>query len=234
VVLIGKGAHSPLCYPDVIEKQLTQSLERLKTDHVDIYFMHRDNPDVPVGEFVDAMDAEVRKGRIRGIFGGSNWSRERMDAAIEYADRTGKQRPGALSNNFSLAEMQDPIWAGCVTASDDAWKAWFREQQLPNFAWSSQGRGFFTERAGREKRDNEELVRVWYTEKNFARRDRAIELAEKLGKSPIHVALAYVLAQPFPVVPLIGPRTLQELDDSLNGLQIELTPEQARWLEEGA
>ena len=56
-VIIGKGAHSPLCYPDVIGKQLTQSLDRLQTDHVDIYFMHRDNPDVPVGEFVDAMDA---------------------------------------------------------------------------------------------------------------------------------------------------------------------------------
>ena len=56
-VIIGKGAHSPLCYPDVIGKQLTQSLDRLQTDHVDVYFMHRDNPDVPVGEFVDAMDA---------------------------------------------------------------------------------------------------------------------------------------------------------------------------------
>ena len=44
-------------------------------------------------------------------------------------------------------------------------------------------------------------MRVWYSDKNFGRRDRAIELAEKLGKSPIHVALAYVLAQPFPVDP---------------------------------
>ena len=88
---------------------------------------------------------------------------------------------------------------------------------MPNFAWSSQGRGFFTDRAGRDKRDNEELVRVWYSDKNFGRRDRAIELAERLGKSPIHVALAYVLAQPFPSVPLIGPRTLGELDDSLQG-----------------
>ena len=72
---------------------------------------------------------------------------------------------------------------------------------------------------------------VWYSEKNFGRRDRAIELAEELGKSPIHVALAYVLAQPFPVVPLIGPRTLEELDDSLKALDIALTPEQVRWLE---
>ena len=88
---------------------------------------------------------------------------------------------------------------------------------MPNFAWSSQGRGFFTDRAGRDKRDNAELVRVWYSEKNFARRDRAIELAKQLGKSPIHIALAYVLAQPFPSIPLIGPRTLGELDDSLHG-----------------
>ncbi len=122
IVVIGKGAHSPLCYPDVISKQLDQSLNRLKTDYVDIYFMHRDNTDVPVGEFVDAMDAEVKRGRIRGIFGGSNWTRERFDEAIAYAKKNGKQAPAALSNNFSLAEMLDPIWAGCVAASDDEWK----------------------------------------------------------------------------------------------------------------
>jgi predicted dehydrogenase/aryl-alcohol dehydrogenase-like predicted oxidoreductase len=230
-VVIGKGAHSPLCYPDVIARQLTQTLDRLQTDYVDVYFMHRDNPDVPVGEFVDAMDAEVKKGRIRGLFGGSNWTRERMDEAIAYAEKNGRQKPGALSNNFALAEMQDVIWAGCVSSSTDDWKAWFKARQIPNFAWSSQGRGFFTDRAGRDKLDNEELVRVWYNEKNFGRRDRAVELAHKLGKSPIHVALAYVLYQPFPVVPLIGPRTLGELEDSMQALDIKLTPEQVKWLE---
>lgn len=230
-VVIGKGAHTPLCYPEAIGPQLTQSLERLDTDHVDIYFMHRDNPDVPVGEFVDAMDAEVKAGRIRGPFGGSNWTRERMDEAIAYAERTGKQKPGALSNNFSLAEMLVPIWAGCVASSTAEWKAWLKARQMPNFAWSSQGRGFFTERAGRDKRDNEELVRVWYSDRNFERRDRAIALARKLGKNPIHVALAYVLAQPFPSVPLIGPRTLAELDDSLKALDIRLTADQVAWLE---
>jgi len=233
MVIIGKGAHTPLCYPDMIGKQLTQSLDRLKTDHVDIYFMHRDNLDVPVGEFVDAMDAEVKAGRIRGPFGGSNWTKERMDAGIAYAEKTGKQKPGALSNNFALAEMLDPIWAGCITASDDEWKAWLNAHQVPNFSWSSQARGFFTDRAGRDKRDSAEMVRVWYSEKNFGRRDRAIELASRLGKSPIHVALAYVLAQPFPSIPLIGPRTLGELDDSIKAFDIKLTPEDVKWLEQG-
>jgi len=231
IVLIGKGAHSPLCYPDMIAKQLDQSLERLKTDYVDAYFMHRDNLDIPVGEFVDAMDAEVRRGRIRGIFGGSNWTRERMDEAAAYAQKNGRQAPGALSNNFSLAEMLDPIWAGCVAASDDEWKAWLQSRQIPNFAWSSQGRGFFTDRAGRDKHDDEEIVRVWYSDRNFVRRDRAIELAQKLGRHPIHIALAYVIAQPFPVIPLIGPRTIAELEDSLSALDIVLTGEQVKWLE---
>ncbi len=231
IVLIGKGAHSPLCYPDMIAKQLDQSLQRLKTDYVDVYFMHRDNTDVPVGEFVDAMDAEVKRGRIRGIFGGSNWTRERMDEAAAYAKANGKEAPAALSNNFSLAEMLDPIWAGCVAASDDGWKAWQQERQIPNFAWSSQGRGFFTDRAGRDRRDDEELVRVWYSDRNFERRDRAIQLAKELGRSPIHIALAYVIAQPFPVIPLIGPRTIGELEDSLSALDIRLTAEQVRWLE---
>ena len=232
-VIIGKGAHTPLCYPDVIGKQLTQTLERLQTDYVDIYFMHRDNPDVPVDEFVDAMDKEAKAGRIRGPFGGSNWTRERMDMAIAYAKRTGKQQPGALSNNFSLAEMLEPIWQGCVTSSSDEWKAWLTARQMPNFAWSSQGRGFFTNRAGREKRDNEELVRVWYSEKNFGRRDRAVELANRLGKSPIHIALAYVLAQPFPSIPLIGPRTLGELEDSLRALDVSLSSGDLEWLDSG-
>lgn len=232
-VVIGKGAHSPLVYPDVIAKQLDQSLDRLGTDHVEVYFMHRDNEDVPVGEFVDAMAGEVARGRIKGLYGGSNWTRARMDEAIAYARANGLPPPGALSNNFSLAVMQDPIWAGCVHASDEDWKAWLAERRMPVFAWSSQGRGFFTDRAGRDRRDDEELVRCWYADDNFARRDRAVRLSKELGRSPIHIALAYVLAQKFPVVPLIGPRTLAELDDSLSALSINLTPEQADWLATG-
>ncbi len=232
-VVIGKGAHSPLVYPDVIAKQLTQSLDRLQTDYVDIYFMHRDNLDVPVGEFVDALDAEVKAGRIRGPYGGSNWTKERMDEAIAYANANGKTPPQALSNNFALAEMLDPIWPGCVTASTPDFKQWLIDRQITNFSWSSQARGFFTELAGRDKTDNEELVRCWYNDQNFGRRDRAIELGKQLGKSPIHVALAYVLTQPFPSVPLIGPRRLLELEDSLKAFEIQLTPEQVKWLEQG-
>jgi aryl-alcohol dehydrogenase-like predicted oxidoreductase len=233
VVVIGKGAHTPECTPEAIGRQLAISLDRLKTDHVDIYFMHRDNLEVPVGEFVDAMDAEAKAGRIRGPFGGSNWSRERMDEAIAYAHKNRKQAPSVLSNNFALAEMLVPIWTGTVSSGTAEWRDWLVARQIPNFSWSSQARGFFTDRAGRDKRDSEEMVRTWYSDANFARRDRAIELGRQLNANPIHIALAYVLSQPFPSVPLIGPRKVEELDDSIEALSIRLTPEQVRWLENG-
>ncbi|KRB55188.1 oxidoreductase [Rhizobium sp. Root708] len=233
VVIIEKGAHSPLCYPDVIAKQLTTSLERMQTDYVDVYFMHRDNPDIPVGEFVDAMDAEVRAGRIRGPIGGSNWTRERMDQAIDYAERTGKTRPSVLSNNFSLAEMVDPVWPGCIASSDSGWKQWLKERKVVNFAWSSQARGFFTDRAGPEKLSDKDLARAWYSDLNFQRKARAEELGRRLGKDPIQIALAYVLHQPWPVIPLIGPANLGELRHSLAASAIRLSPEDVRWLEDG-
>ncbi len=229
-VIIAKGAHSPLVYPDVIGKQLTVSLERMQTDHADIYFMHRDNPDVPVGEFVDAMDAEVKAGRIKGPFGGSNWTRARMDEAIAYAKKNNKTAPSVLSNNFSLADMIDPIWAGCVSASTRDWTDWMLKNGVTNFAWSSQARGFFTDRAGVGKLDDADLARCWYSKGNFGRRDRAMELASQLHTTPIRVALAYVLAQKAGIVPLIGPRRIVELEDSLEAVDLRLTGEQVEWL----
>ncbi|WP_062014913.1 aldo/keto reductase [Aureimonas sp. AU4] len=230
VSLIAKGAHTPLCYPDVIGRQLDASLERLRTGRTEIYMMHRDNEDVPVGEFVDAIAREIAAGRI-GAYGFSNWGLDRFDAARSYAEGNGLPLPTALSNNFSLAEMLHPVWAGCVSVSDDASKAWLADGRVGVYAWSSQARGFFTERSGPDRREDPELVRSWYGARNFERKRRAEEIGRRTGRSATQVALAYTLHQPFPVVPLIGPLTVAELDDSLQALDLALTPDDVRWLE---
>jgi aryl-alcohol dehydrogenase-like predicted oxidoreductase len=234
VTIIGKGAHTPCCTPDAIASQLTESLDRMQTDYIDVYFMHRDDPAVPVGEFVDAINTEITAGRIRGPWGGSNWSMNRMDAAITAAQVAGQHPPRVLSNNFSLADMVTPVWDGCIGSSTADWREWLTHRRITNFAWSSQSRGFFTDRAGRDKFDDAELARCWYSDGNFARRDRAIELARSLGVKPIHVALAYVVHQPFQQVALMGPNSVDELHDSLVGLSITLTPDQVAWLRNGA
>ncbi len=229
IVLLGKGAHSPHCYPMNLTDQLMTSLERLKTDFLDIYIMHRDNPNVPVGEFVDVLNQHVKAGRIK-TFGGSNWTMARLTEANEYAKKNGLQGFSVVSNNFSLARMVDPPWNGCISSSDAEWRAWLTKNQMTLMAWSSQARGFFTDRAGPNKKEDKELVRCWYSDDNFKRRERVVELARQFNVQPISIALAYVLAQPFPTFALIGPRILSETRTSLEGLNVNLTTEQLKWL----
>lgn len=228
VVVIGKGAHTPHCTPQALSAQLLESLERMRISRVDIYFMHRDNPEVPVGEFVEVLNEHQRAGRM-GVFGGSNWSLERVQAANEYAQTTGLQGFSAVSNNLSLARMVEPPWPGCFSSHDPQYRAWLVQTQTPLFPWSSQARGFFI-RANPQDHSDPELVRCWYSPDNFERLARARSLAASRGVDPIHIALAYVLQQPFPTFPLIGPRSPEETASSFRALEVSLMPEELKWL----
>ncbi|KTR12358.1 aldo/keto reductase [Curtobacterium citreum] len=230
VVVITKGAHTPYCDPESLTRQLLESLERQGTDHADVYMMHRDNEDVPVGEFVDVLDEHRRAGRIR-VFGGSNWSTARFDEANEYAGANGKHGFEVLSNHFGLAEAYDVPWAGCRHATDPESKRWLEERQVPLLPWSSQARGFFTGRAAPGDTSDPELVRCYYSDENFERLRRARELGAQHGVPATAIALAYVLHQPFPTFPLFGPRTIEEARSSMTGLSVELSPEQVAWLD---
>lgn len=228
--IIAKGAHSPYCHPGVIHEQLNITLERMRLASVDLYMMHRDNPSVPVEEFVEAMDAECRKGRV-GAIGVSNWGLDRILAYNEFAESRGMARISAISNNHSLAEMVDPVWQGCLSVRDSGMGEWLAESQTLLFPWSSQARGFFTERSGPEKTEDEELVRCWYSEANFERKRRAEALAKRHGVLPLNIALAWVLAQPYPVCSLVGPRRLRELRTLLPALKVKLSKAEVAWLD---
>lgn len=94
--------------------------------------------------------------------------------------------------------------------------------------WSSQARGFFTPRA---YQGDPEIDRAWSSPANWERRDRAAELAEREGVTPIEIALAWVLSQPITVLPMVGPRTTEELESSVRAFDIPLSGEIAQWLE---
>ena len=87
--------------PESITRQLNESLERLQTDHVDLYLMHRDNEEIPVSEFVDVLHDHFKAGRVKA-YGGSNWSLERFDEANAYAEAQGKQPFTLLSARQEL------------------------------------------------------------------------------------------------------------------------------------
>ena len=230
VTLIVKGAHTPECTPEAIGRQLAQSLDRLGVDRADIYMMHRDDPDVPAGEFVDAIAREVTARRIAS-YGFSNWDLTRVEEAIAHAERRGLPKPTAISNNFSLAEMLEPVWTGCVTANTVAWRKRLAAGDLGLYAWSSQARGFFLGNSAGDFAKDPEIERCWSNEKNLERRRRALELAQRRGKTANQVALAWCLHQEIPLVPLIGPLTRAELASSLGALDISLSASDVRWLE---
>ncbi|MDG0794789.1 aldo/keto reductase [Cohnella ginsengisoli] len=200
IVILTKGAHhdqnGPRVNKQAIADDLKVSLERLRTDHIELYALHRDDPDVPVGVIVEALNAHIESGAI-GAIGGSNWTWQRLQEANEYAAAHGLVGFTFSSPNLSLAKAKEPYWKDAVSA-DQATIDWHEKHQLPLLSWSSQARGFFTGRFSPDDRSDADLVRVFYSDDNWERLARAERLAADKGVTAIQIALAYVLNQPFP------------------------------------
>jgi aryl-alcohol dehydrogenase-like predicted oxidoreductase len=222
----------------IIDRELTQSLERLQTDYVDLYGLHRDNPSAPVGPIVECLNEHIASGRVRTICA-SNWEYARVDEANTYAETHGLTGFTAVSNNLSLAVPAEPFYPGLVS-TDQAGRRWHERTGIPLFSWSSQARGFFSGRYRPEtieqaaKNTDEftkRMVQVYCTRENLERLRRAESLSrDKGGCSAMQVALAWVVHQPFKVVPIVGPRSSEELESCVVALSLELTMADVKWL----
>ncbi|WP_341280847.1 aldo/keto reductase [Paenibacillus sp. FSL H8-0537] len=232
-VILTKGAHhdqnGPRVSSEAIRSDLNKSIERLQTDYIDMYALHRDDPAVPAGEIIDILNEHVASGAVQTI-GVSNWAWQRIKEANDYAAAKGLVGFSFNSPNFSLAKANEPFWAGCVSADEET-SVWHEATQMPLFSWSSQARGFFTERFTPEDRSNADLVRVFYSDGNWERLERAKQLAARKGVTAIQIALAYVLNQPFPTCALIGAQSLEELRSCDEGSLVTLTAEERNWLD---
>lgn len=233
LVILTKGAHhdhtGSRVSKEAIAHDLEISLKRLQTDYIDLYALHRDDPAVPAAEVIDILNEHVKAGTVRAI-GVSNWTWQRIKEANEYAAANGLVGFTFSSPNLSLAKAKEPFWHGCVSADEETC-AWHEEEQFPLLSWSSQARGFFTGRFTPEVRDNEDLVRVFYSDENWERLARAKQLATEKNVTAIQIALAYVLNQPFPTCALIGAQSAEELHSCDAGSLITLTKEEMDWLD---
>lgn len=230
VHVIAKGAHTPYCFPDAVAAQLDLSLERLQLPSVPVYILHRDNPAVPAGEFVDALNRLKAAGKI-GIFGGSNWSPARLAEANAYAAARGLEPFRILNNNLSLAVMERPVWAGCITSNTPQTLATLRQGALVHLSWSSQARGYFLPAALRDRLPADTAPETCFgSPANAMRRARAETLAAERGVSAHNVATAWVLGQSFPSLALIGPRSPGEIVSTLPGAALSLSAAEIAWL----
>ena len=244
IVLLSKGGHpdgdKQRITPEDIDADLKESLKQLQTDYLDIYLLHRDNPALPVGPIVEKLNEHHAAGRMK-IFGGSNWTHQRLEEANEYAYAHNLVPMSVSSPNFSLAEqVQNPFAPGCVTIAghknEDAQK-WYIANQMPVLAYSSLARGFFSGRITREMfekhpEDIDQFCRIGYCcEENFVRLDRCKEIADEKGCTIPEIAMAYVLDSPLNAYPVIGAANRAELESSLGALKVKLTPQEVLYLE---
>ncbi len=244
LVIIAKGAHTPNCDPKSISTQLTESLDRLECESADIYIMHRDNTTIPVGEFIDVLNEEKQKGRIK-IFGGSNWTLDRFKEANEWAKINNKYGFSILNNNLALSKMIKPLWDGCVSSNDENILDYLETTKVAHLSWSSQGRGYFLpDEITNKIEDQITKAETWRklgehssgplscfdSDDNRERKKRAGVLAKKKNTSIQNIAGAWPLNLNFPSFALIGPRTKNEINSSLNNLNISLNNDEINWL----
>ena len=244
LVIIAKGAHTPNCDPKSISTQLTESLDRLQCERADVYIMHRDNLDIPVSEFIDVLNDEKQKGRIK-IFGASNWTLQRFKEANEWAKLNDKFGFSILNNNLALCKMINPLWEGCVSSNDRRILEYLENTNTAHLSWSSQGRGFFLpDEITKRIEDQITKDETWRkpgehssgplscfdSEDNRERKKRANRLALNKNTTAQNIAGAWPINLNFPSFALIGPRKIEEVDFSLNNLKIKFSNKEIAWL----
>jgi len=245
VVVITKGCHPydgvDRMTPEYLKQDIEQSFERLKTDYIDIYLLHRDVLEVPVEPIVDVLNEYHKAGKI-GVFGGSNWTVERIQEANDYAREHNLKGFTVSSPNYSLCRQVNDPWggsAGCVTITGDKNKVarqWYIDNEIAVLAYSSLGRGLFS---GKIRSDEIEKAKdmmepgaanAYCHPENFERLARAEKLAFGRNASVSQIALAWILKQEVNAFLIVSASKAKRIEENVKAIDIELTDEEARWL----
>lgn len=224
----------------VILSELNKSLKALGVDYIDIYLLHRDDPNVPVSEVIDTLNECKKAGKIC-VFGVSNWTHERIAEANAYAKSKGLDGFAVSSPNYGLARQIDDPWGGeCVTISGpenaDA-RSWYAEQKMPVIAYSSLARGFFSGKfkafdyEGAKKVLDDPGQKGYLCEENMRRLNNAEKLAEKYQTSVTDIALRYLFGSDMNMFAVMSSANPKHLPGNVSAANHPLTKEDIAFLE---
>jgi aryl-alcohol dehydrogenase-like predicted oxidoreductase len=219
-----------------ILSDLEESLRNLQTDWIDLYWLHRDDPSIPVENIIDVLEEQVQAGKIR-YYGCSNWTLARIRQAQAYAATKGKSGFVANQMMWSLAEPNtDAVSDKTLVLMDEETRAYHNKTGMASIPFSSQAGGFFSGqyRRGEPPARKPGLIKLYGNDTNFDRLERVQEVARRRGATSNQIALAFLLSQPHAVFPIIGSRTLEQLEDSCAVGDLKLDPETVKYIEFGA
>lgn len=210
----------------LIRQDVAESLERLGTDHIDLLYLHRDDPRIPVPEIIDILHGLVREGLVRAI-GLSNWTPQRWSEAYAWADA--HNRSPIVINQIGWNLAMDVRRTGSEASGelfmDSASLAAHRATRLPLASFRSQAGGFFSGKyhPGTDPACQRRTVRERYAQRENEDLLRRVDaLAQARGTSPNQIALAWLLAQPFPVFPIVGCKSVSQVIDSCGAADVGL------------
>lgn len=231
VTIVSKGGHPPFGHMDhsrldreSLHADCAASLRDLDMEHIDVYFLHRDDERLPVGPIMDALHELVEAGKVRAL-GASNWSIERINQANEYAKANGKT-PFAISQiQWSLAvctpEMMGDKTLVCM--NDHEYKGYL-EAGIPVMAFSPQAKGLFSKYiAGGQEALNDKIKTRFLNEENLCRIERVRSLSERVGYSPAALALSYITCNKLDGYAIVGCSSVEQLEDSLSADLLDIS-----------
>ena len=219
---VAKHPQLPGLSAATIRTACEDSLRRLQTDRIDLYYAHEDDESVPLEETLGAFDALVREGKVRHV-AASNFTAERLAASLEVSDRDGLTRYVALQNHYNLLEREYEGPVRDLVAQEGL-------ASLPYFGLAS---GFLTGkyRPGTTVDSARAGGAARYLEPPQLQRSSRVlavldEVAAAHSVAVATVALAWLLAQPTVAAPIASARTAEQLVDLLAVTGLELTPDE--------
>jgi aryl-alcohol dehydrogenase (NADP+) len=210
-----------------ILEAIDASLARLGMDYVDLYQIHRFDRETPMEETLEALDDVVRSGKARYIGASSMFAWQFMKM-LSISRERGWARFDTMQDHYNLVyrEEEREMLPLC------------REEGIGVLPWSPLARGLLSGghkrgQPGQTRRaETDDYSRMLYTEADFDVVDRVVALAGRRGVSPAQIALAWLLHQPAVTAPIVGASKMQHLDDAVAALDVKLSDDERRSLEE--
>lgn len=239
IVISTKCGHPPvdnmnvnrLTYSEII-KDVDESLAALGIDCIDILWLHRDNASADVDEVMDALTTLVDSGKILS-FGASNWKPSRIDTANKKSLAHGGRTFIASQTKYSLARTSDeyaddPTLVEYGPDNENE----FNSLELPMFAFASQGKGIFSKIQRSNLNEADKAKIRYFSDDNLEKAKRLFKLSDQLSATPAQIALSYLTSNGnFDVYPIIGCKTVEQLEDSIAVKDLTLTDEMRDYLD---
>ncbi|TKX81695.1 aldo/keto reductase [Halorubrum sp. SD626R] len=210
-----------------IEQELSNSLDRLGTDTIDLYQIHRWDYDTPIEETLAALDDAVRRGDVRYLGASSMWAHQFAES-LHVSDREGYERFATMQNHYNLAYREEERETLPLC----------EKEGIGVMPWSPLARGYLARPheevdATLRGETEEHLYEHPYREGGGpAVNERVAELADEKGVKMAQIALAWLFRKEWVDTPIVGTSSVEHLEDAVEALDIDLSASDAEWLEE--